>query len=130
MDKFNPHHKRVEIETLIEDIFDLKKQGKIRTTDNLIPELIAEGGKKRGSTKSKVLDQSLREAAKQLKSNEDIVIRRADKASIYVLLSKEEYNDKMNAILNDKTKFQRIRRDPTATLKIKVNKIINALLQK
>ena len=59
-------------------------------------------------------------------NNPDIIIRRADKSNIYVILDRDQYIDKLNSILNDQTKFQQIRRDPTEQLKTKVNKLIEA----
>ncbi|XP_076030850.1 uncharacterized protein LOC143019032 [Oratosquilla oratoria] len=56
----------------------------------------------------------------------DIIVRRADKSSIYVILNKEDYLSKLNLILSDTTKFKKISNDPTSKLKVKVNKLITA----
>ena len=42
-------------------------------------------------------------------------------------MNKIEYNNKINAILNDKNKFTEIKKDPTNTLKVKLNKIITKI---
>ena len=63
-------------------------------------------------------------AAKELRSDPTITIRRADKAAAYVLINKEEYLNKIENILSDTTKFKKITRNPTAALKKKLNKII------
>jgi hypothetical protein len=44
--------------------------------------MLAEAVTTRGSYKSKVLTKDLREAAKQLRENEEIIVRKADKTSI------------------------------------------------
>ena len=47
----------------------------------------------------------LRNAAKELRENENITIKKADKSSIYVLMNTSEYKEKINNILADETKF-------------------------
>ena len=69
----------------------------------------------------------LREAAKSLRNNSGIVIRKADKSSIYALLDKSEYLDKIDHILSDQSKFSKIRADPTNNIKTKTNKLIETL---
>ncbi|XP_076069748.1 uncharacterized protein LOC143041624 [Oratosquilla oratoria] len=63
-------------------------------------------------------------AAKQLKKDPDITIRKADKTAAYVLMNTSEYLDKMDTILSDETKFKKISKDPTESLKKKLNKLI------
>ena len=41
-------------------------------------------------------------------------------------MNTSEYLDKIDAILNDETKFTRITRDPTESLKKKINKLISS----
>ena len=94
-------------------------------------QLAGEGSKLRGSDCSKLFTKDLREAAKQLKEDPRIVVRRADKTACFVILDEEEYNEKLNRILSDETKFKRISKDPTKKHKAKVNRIIasaNALI--
>ena len=62
-----------------------------------------------------------------MKSNSDIVIKKADKSSIYVILDREGDIAKLNSILSDKTKFKKIKKDPTSTLKQRANQLIEAL---
>ena len=57
-------------------------------------------------------------------NNKDIVIRKADKANIFVILNRTDYKRKLDVILNDTNKFKRISKNPTNELKIKVNKLI------
>ena len=53
--------------------------------------IIGESTKFRGSSKSKLMTKELRKSARQLRDNDDIVIRRADEASTFVILDKETY---------------------------------------
>ena len=66
-----------------------------------------------------------------LKVNESIIIRRADKSLIFVILDKDEYLTELITILSDTSKFQKIKEDPTKKLKAKVNRDLrsaNALI--
>ena len=94
------------------------------------PQLLAEVTKHRvntrGKNESKLLTPRLIAAAKDLKQDDSIVIRKADKTSIYVILDRKDYDDKINDIISDETKFQKIRADPTDNLKKKANKLIAA----
>ena len=70
----------------------------------------------------------LRSAAKSLKNNENITIRKADKSNIFVLLNNDDYFQKLNTILvEDKSKFQKIYKDPTLLLKKQANDLISTL---
>ena len=53
-----------------------------------------------------------------------ITIRKADKWNISVILNKYDYIDKIDDILRDQTKFQKVDRDTTALLKVDVNRLI------
>ena len=68
----------------------------------------------------------MKQAAEELRSNPNIVIKKDDKSNVFVIIEKEEYTNKINQILADQTKFKQITRDPTETLQRKVNKLIAA----
>ena len=111
--------KKAELELLFQDILQLQKDDKVDIKGDLKGELIGEGNKLRGKSTSTLLTKELKEAAKQLKENERIIIRRADKSPIFVILDKDEYLTKLNDILSDTNKFQKIKEDPTKKLKSK-----------
>ncbi|XP_043202156.1 uncharacterized protein LOC122370546 isoform X2 [Amphibalanus amphitrite] len=118
--------KKTELEVLYQDILQLEKNEKVVIKGDLKGELIGEGNKLRGNSNSKLLTKELKEAAKQLRDNDKIIIRRADKSPIFVILDKEEYLRKLSGILSDTTKFQKIKEDPTKKLKAKVNRDIKS----
>ena len=97
-----------------------------RLVDRLGDRLVSESAKLRGNSHSKLLTRELRETAKQLRESDDIVIRRADKTQTYVILDTETYLKKMETLLSDKKKFEKLKRDPTDALKVKTNKIIDS----
>ncbi|XP_076041916.1 uncharacterized protein LOC143025791 [Oratosquilla oratoria] len=82
---------------------------------------------KRGNHNSRILKRRHKEAAKQLREDASITIRRADKAAIFVLIPTDEYTGKLETLLADESKFQRISRNPVEVLKTKINKIIDAV---
>ena len=83
--------KKAQLELLYQQICDLHTKGKIDVNTGVQELLQAEGTKRRGTSISSALDPRLRKAAKQLRDNNDIVIRRADKSSIFVILDRDEY---------------------------------------
>ena len=88
---------------------------------------MAESAICRGSSKSGVIQKRHFEAAKALRDNDDIILRRADKASMFVILPKDEYLTKMDAILGDQSKFKKITRNPTDEVKSEINKIVTRI---
>ena len=122
--KFDAVSKKTEVAILFEDICKLKDDEKVHVNPNLQRELQAEATKKRHVTSPGVLTPRLRNAAKELRTNDSIVIRRADKSAIYVILDKEDYLRKIDDVLSDRTKFKPITRNPTETLKKKLNGLI------
>ena len=125
--KYDKLHKQTELELLYENILKLQDKGKVTVHNNLADQLRAESTKHRNTQNHSVLTAKLKQAAKRLQSNNDIVIRRADKSASYVILDKSDYFDKINALLSDQSKFRLINRDPTNNIKTKANKIITSL---
>ena len=118
--------KETELEILYQSILKLEASGSLSVHPNRKGQLAGEGSKLRGSDHSKLLTKELREAGKQLKEDPRIIIRRADKASVCVILDSEDYIDKLNSILSDESKFRHTKEDPTKKLKAKVNRVIKS----
>ena len=121
--KFDPYKKKVELEILYNNILGLQKNGTVDINPNLKEQLRNEGTKRRGSTKSNILTPKLKEAAKTLREDETIVVRKADKSNMYVIMDKNEYKQKLDDILSDQTKFQQITKNPVEELKQKVYRV-------
>ena len=62
-----------------------------------------------------------RQALKQLKTDENIVILSADKVRVTVVMDKTDYYDKMDTLVNDKQTYEELKRDPTPSLQRKLN---------
>ncbi|XP_076065030.1 uncharacterized protein LOC143039063 [Oratosquilla oratoria] len=88
---------------------------------------MAESNKRRGSYCSKLLSKELMNAARDLRNNPDITIRRADKCASFVILPTEAYPAKTDHILQDESKFTRITRNPVDEIKRKVNNLIESV---
>ena len=88
-------------------------------------QLREEGSRHPCNKKSSVLTTELRSAAKSLRENHDIVIRRADKSNTFVILNREDYKKKIQNILKDGSKFQKITKNPCDNIKTKINNLID-----
>ena len=124
--KVSRQKKRAELELLYQQICQLAGNGKIEVNPDIQEQLQAESTRSRGTRRSSLISPKLRQAARELRENENIVVRRADKASIFVILNKDDYFDKVRAILDDATKFQPLRRNPIDDQKKHLNSLIDA----
>ena len=124
--KYSKLKKKIELEILYDKLLSLQRENKIIINPNLKDELRGESTRRRCFENSSILSDEMKQAAKELRSNPNIVIKKADKSNVFVIMDKEEYTNKINQILADQTKFKQITRDPTETLQRKVNKLIAA----
>lgn len=124
--KFNKTKKKIELELLYESILSQESKQTVTIHPDLREQLRGESTKQRCFRTTKIISPELRQAANELKQHPDIVIRKADKANIYVILNKDSYMTKLNVILNDRSKFKPIARDPTEQLQRKANKLISS----
>ncbi|XP_066956243.1 uncharacterized protein [Macrobrachium rosenbergii] len=95
--------------------------------DALQPLLLAEALTYQGDYKSNIIDRRLREAAKQLREKDDITVRRADKTAAFILIKTEDYHRKLDNILADSTKFQRLTKNPVDEIRREANRIIETV---
>ena len=124
--KYSRLHKVIEIESLFNTISEMEKGGSISVNSNIVTQLTTESSKHRNPKYKSSIKPNLRDAAKKLKGNKDIIIRKADKSSIYVLLNRGDYMDKVHDIVSDESKFRKISKDPTEGLKREANLLISA----
>ena len=61
----------------MESIIKLERNNKIKINPNLLIELRAKAGKIRGKHTSKILSYNLRQAAKELRNNPNIIIKKS-----------------------------------------------------
>ena len=115
--RFSSQAKKAELELLYQDICKLEAEKKIIVNPDIQEQLQAEGTKNRSRLHKPALAPRLHRAARQLRENTDIVIRKADKAQVFVLLDSSEYYAKAAEILSDESKFMPVARNPVEQLK-------------
>ena len=97
----------------------MHEKGIVNIHSNLRDQLRADATKNRDYHNSHIIDKELMTTARELKNNPDIIVRRADNNSnIFITLDRTEYKDKLDAILNDISKFKKITKNPILTLKL------------
>lgn len=62
-----------------------------------------------------------------LKNNPDLYVILSDKGKKVVIITKQQYNDKMLELINNTDKFKKLDKDPTNKLQILYNKTITSL---
>ena len=87
-EKFKPSEKNTNLELLYQDLTRIEGEDKIQISPHLRSLLLAEGAKGRGSRSNQTLTNRLKEAAKSLRHDENIVVHRADKTAICVVLTR------------------------------------------
>ena len=112
---------------MFENLIDLHDKNEVDLKENVPDLLRAEASKHRNVNVNSIITVELRKAAEDLKKNDKIVIRRADKSSYYVILDKEDYFNKIDLILKEKKKFLPIKTNRTNFIKKKANTIITAV---
>ena len=122
--KYDKLQKQCDLEILYQNLLALETKNAITIKPEIVEQLKCESTKHRNTKHNSILTKPLLNAAKALKNNDNIVIRKADKSSTYVILNTEDYIDKMNGIFQDSTKFKRIDKDPTEAIKKKANELI------
>ena len=84
--KFSSRTKKAELEILYQDINKLKSQNKIHVNPDIQDRLKAESTKNRSGRNNPGLEPRLQSAAKERRNDDNVVIRRADKLQVFVIL--------------------------------------------
>ena len=71
----------------------------------------------------------LEKALRNLRSNNDIFITKADKANSIVILDKDVYQDKLRELLDDQTTYSKLNRDPTEKFNKNFNSKVKDILK-
>lgn len=64
-----------------------------------------------------------------LKENDNLVILNSDKGNVTVILDKDNYNEKINDLLNDESTYKKLENDPTENIQRKTNAMIRKLYE-
>ena len=122
-------NRKIEIEKLYRSISNKADRNIIKISNNeqLKCELKRFGLKRVEDHSKNILNRDQIDLIKNFKNNPNVIVRKADKSNIFVILNKEEYVDKINVILEDSEKFVKIDRDTTPQLKKKLRQLIETL---
>ena len=66
---------------------------------------------------------------KLLKKNNNIIIVNSDKGNVTVAMDKQDYTQKINSILKERSTYKVLKRDPTTTLQQKNNVLVENLFK-
>lgn len=83
--------------------------------------------KQRKTTQNTILEKIYNNTKHFRKKHENVVILNADKGKSTVLMYKDEYHKKVDELLNDRTTYKELDRDPTNKLQQKNNIFINQI---
>ncbi|XP_059221427.1 uncharacterized protein LOC131996025 [Stomoxys calcitrans] len=83
--------------------------------------------KSKMSMRDKYVVDTVSQTRKYLKENEDLLILTADKGGKTVALYKDDYEQKMKAIIHDMCMYRRLKIDPTSRLQTRNNKLVDKL---
>lgn len=130
-DKFDHNKQKLEVEKLFQQIENLiaAKKISVENQDHLKCDLRRFGYNTYKDFNKDLLTREDYGFLKEFCSNPDIVIRKADKSNVFVLLENNYYNSKLNEMLQDKSKFRPISKDPSDDIKKRLNSIIDEVNQ-
>ena len=128
--KFNYTRRKIEIEKLYDSITNKadNKYLEIINDDKLKCDLKRYGLRDMRAHEIKdILTKDQREEVQRFSNSEDIIVRKADKGNTFVILNTTEYNEKLNLILQDTSKFRRLDKNPTDNIKKSLNSLISSI---
>jgi len=123
--KPKPIDRQIEMEKLYMNIITKKDQQKISilNNDNLKTKLKCFGIKHSHDPTGNPLTIGEKAAAKSLRENSDIIIKRPDKGGGVVLMDTSSYSSKLRSLVNDKSKFVACDKKQSEVIKNKLNRI-------
>ena len=63
-------------------------------------------------------------------SNEEIIVRRADKGSTFIIMDRSDYLAKLESLFLDSSKFTKLNKDTSQAIKTQINKDIELISEK
>ena len=114
---------RIPVKEIIASTETACQQIKNKTVVNSLRTEVTKALKNAKPPKSN-LSKDERIALKELSKDNDIVIVPADKGRSTVVMNKSDYNTKMNKLLEDRTTYLPLKKDPTKTVK---NQLVDLL---
>ena len=127
--KFNKIKKKIELEKLYFSVNNLVSSNKIVVeNDELFKSQLKVFGMKDNRDFNKdVLTKEQRKDLEALGKDDRIIIRKADKSNVFVILDREKYCQQVNELIADETKFEKITENPIPSLKRSLNKYVDTV---
>ena len=124
--KFDKTKRKVEVELFYENVREKVRNKKVTLEDeeSFKCELERFGTKQVSDHTPHLLTKDQLSKVKEFNANSSIVTRKADKSNVYVVMNKVDYDNKLDEIVADDSKFKKIYSDPTNHLKRELNKLI------
>ena len=124
--KFDKIKYKVKIELLYESIRDKARENKVSVSNekSLKSELERIAKKNINNHTSNLLPKKQCDKIKEFTNKPEIIVRKADKSNTFVILNTSFYQEQLNAIISDPTKFGKVDHDSTNELNRELNKLI------
>ena len=118
--------KKIELEKLYEDITRKEAEGEVIVVneEELKCNMKRLGLKGIVDHNKDLITKAQNRKIKEFRSNDNIIIRKADKSSTFVIMNTQEYKKQLDDLLQDRGKFRRTRKDTTDDIKSEINDII------
>ena len=129
--KFNSIKRKAEVEKLYEDICEGKRNNTVtvENDDELKCQLERFGLQSPRDFQQDLLTREQFQKIRNFNSIDSIIVRKADKSNIFVVLDKDMYLAGVNDILQDITKFNEIQADTTNAIKNEINELTSKINQ-
>ena len=83
----------------------------------------------KSTCKDKFILNTADKTRKFLKKNNNIIVVTSDKGNVTVAMDKQDYTQKINSILKERSTYKVLKRDPTTTLQQKNNDLVENLFE-
>lgn len=121
-------HFIADMEYCIQDNAEIVDENTIRSTcTNIITNFI---NKSKNHNKLNRQQKNYNAAKKFLRNHDDLLVLPSDKGNNTAIITKTEYNEKMQSLLNDERTYTKLLRDPTNKYQTENNKIVSYLKSK
>ena len=124
--KFDHLTKKIEVEKLYRNIEEQCKKDKvvINNSEVLKCELKRFGLSHTKDFNRDILSKKQIDLVKNFKDNKDIIVRKADKSNTFVIMNMMYYTEKIESMLADEDKFEKVATDPTPQLKKELRTLV------
>jgi len=127
--KYDKNRTKIELEKLNTSITNYVKNEKLEFVDEerFKTELKRFGLREQNNFSRDLITKQQYEKIKNFNKNSEIITRKADKSNTFVIMNMNDYEEKISSVLTDTSKFLKISKDPSNTIKSDINNIISII---